>query len=224
MDDNTTATTTTATQQGAGAAQNAATNTATEGATGAQNAAQEGNQTAQQADSRLEDLVQRAVDRATNKLGNENKKLRDQIKQMERAKLSDDEVKALELKEKDAELTERERALTEKENRLIAIKAIKEIGLDDGSNAALDLVDFVMADDEETIKGRIKVFDALVKRFVKAEVDRAFKSNGRTPGVGNTAAADGDNKKDSVAVQLGKNAANANKTARSTLDYYLGGK
>ena len=216
MEDNNTNTT----QEGAQAAQNAASNQAAETGAGAQEGAQEGAEGAQS--TKLEDLVQRAVDRATNKLGNENKKLRDQIKKMEREKLSGDEIKELELRDKENEIAEREKALQDRENRLIAIKAIKEIGLDDGSNASLDLVDFVMGEDEETIKGKVKVFDELVKRFVKAEVDRVFKSNGRTPGVGNAAAGEDEGKQNSVAVQLGRNTVQANKTARSTLDHYLG--
>lgn len=178
---------------------------------------------AQTNDARLEDLIQRAVDRATNKLGNDNKKLREENEKLKKEKLSDEELKQLELKEKDAELTEREKKLLDKENRLIAIKAIKEIGLDDGSNASLDLVDFVMGEDEKAIKDKVKVFDALVKRFVQAEVDRVFKSNGRKPGVGNAGVAGEDDKTNSVAVRLGQNTAKANKAAKSTLDYYLGG-
>ena len=214
------ATTTTTAQEGAGAVQNAAASQAVTNTEGAHNTAQEGAEGAQ--DSKMEALIQRYVDRATNKLGNENKKLRDQIKKMEREKLSGDEIKELELRDKENEIAEREKALLDRENRLSAIKAIKEIGLDDGSNDSLALVDFVMADDEEAIKGKVKVFDALVKRFVKAEVDRVFKSNGRTPGIGNAAAAEDDGKQNSMAVQLGKNAAQANKTARNTIDYYLG--
>lgn len=171
----------------------------------------------------LEELIQRAVDRATNKLGNENKKLRGQIDELKKAKLSDDELKQLEIQEKEKEIAEREQRLAEKENRLLAIKAIKEIGLDDGSDASLALVDFVMADDEAGIKERVKTFDALVKRFVQAEVDRVFKSNGRTPGKGTSAASETE-KNDSIAVQIGQKAAKANKAAQSTLDYYIGGK
>ena len=172
----------------------------------------------------LENLIQRAVDRATNKLGNENKKLRGQIDELKKAKLSDDELKQLQIQEKEQEIAERERALQEKENRLIAIKAIKEIGLDDGSDAALSLVDFVMADDEDAIKERVKAFDVLVKRFVQSNVDKVFKQNGRTPMKGSSGAAKDDNKSDSVAARIGQNVAKANKAAQSTLDYYLGGK
>ena len=99
----------------------------------------------------VEKLIQRAVDRATNKLGNENKKLRQQIETIKKTKLTEDEAAEMERKEREAELEERERALLEKENRLYAIKAIKRAGLDDGSDKALALIDFVIADSEEDI-------------------------------------------------------------------------
>lgn len=217
MDENTVQNTATAQE----AAQNATGTAATEASKQVQgNTENTGNA---QNDSRLEELIQKAVDRATNKLGNENKKLRGQIDELKKANLSAEELKQLEFKEKEAEIAEREKALHDRENRLLAIKAIKEAGLDDGSNASLDLIDFVMGEDEEAIKGRVKVFEALVKRFVQAQVDTIFKSNGRTPGVGNTAATESNNK-NSVAVQLGKDAAKVNDAARATLDHYLGGK
>lgn len=171
----------------------------------------------------LETLIQSAVDRATNKLGNENKNLRKQIEDLKKANLSESELKQLEMQEKEKALADRERQLAEKENRLLAIKAIKEIGLDDGSDASLALVDFVMAEDETAIKERVKTFNALVKRIVQAEVDKVFKTNGRNPGKGSTAA-ETDKKNDTVAVRMGQNTAKINKAAQSTLNYYIGGK
>lgn len=172
----------------------------------------------------LEALIRREVDRATNKLGNEKKKLLAEIETLKKEKFSDDEIKQLEMKAKEDELAERERALTDKENRLIAIKAIKEAGLDDGSDASLAIVDFVMAENEEGIRERVKAFDALVKRIVKAQVDGVFKSNGRTPGVGSETAANAGGQNDSIATRLGRNVASTNKTAQSVLDHYTGGK
>lgn len=172
----------------------------------------------------IEELIQKAVDRATNKLGNENKKLRGEIETLKKANMDADELKNFELSEKEKEIAERERALTDKENRLTAIKAIKEAGLDDGSDASLALVDFVMAEDENGIKERVKAFDALVKRIVKTQVDGVFKANGRTPGVGTDSAADAGGKNESIAARMGKNAAATNQKSRSILDSYLGGK
>lgn len=174
--------------------------------------------------SKLESLIQSAVDRATNKLGNENKQLRKQLEALQKEKLSDDELKDLELKEREKTLADRDKALTEKENRWIAMKAIKEAGLDDGSDAALAIVDFVMAEDEDGIKERVKAFDTLVKRIVESQVKAVFKTNGRTPGVGADTASNAGGEND-YATRNGKNTAAANQKARSTLDSYgLGGK
>ena len=133
----------------------------------------------------LEKIIQRAVDRATNKLGNDNKKLRQQLEALKKSKLTDAEAAELERQEREDALAERERALQEKENRLYAIKAIKKAGLDDGSDNALELIDFVLGSSEEDIDAKVKAFGGLVKKFVKAEVDKTFKQHGRDPGQGN---------------------------------------
>lgn len=132
----------------------------------------------------FEKMIQSAVDRATNKLGNENKKLRQQLEAIKKQKLTDDELAELDRKEREAELDEREKALQDEKNRWYAIKAIKKAGLDDGSDNALELVDFVMGTDEAAIGTKIKAFGALVKKLVKAEVDKTFKQNGRNPEMG----------------------------------------
>lgn len=170
----------------------------------------------------LEKLIQQAVDRATNKLGNENKTLRGQLEKLQKEKLSDDEIKALEIKNKEAEIAQREAAILEKENRLYAIKAIKEAGLDDGSDRALQLVDFVMADKTDDIDARVKTFNALFKSFVKAEVEKTFKENGRNPN-GGQSTSDKEKKDNSLAVALGKTTAETNKQAQSVLNHYVGG-
>lgn len=133
-------------------------------------------------DDDLEERIQRAVDRATNKLGNENKSLREELTKLKNEKLTAEERAELEKKEKEAELEKRERELADKENRLYAVKAIKKANLDDGSDSALDLVEFVMDEDEERIDAKVKAFSKLVDKLVKSEVDRVFKKNGGKPG------------------------------------------
>ncbi len=130
---------------------------------------------------RIEKLVQSAVDRATNRLGNENKKLREQLDKLKKEKLSEDELKKLEVQEKETALAEREKQLLDRENRFYAIEAIKKAGLDDGSTKALDLIDFVMSSDQSEIDKKIDTFKALVDSFVKSEIDKTFKTNGKTP-------------------------------------------
>lgn len=135
-------------------------------------------------DEKLERIIQSKVDKITSKLGKENADLKKKLDKLQKAKLTDDELKQLEITEKENEIAERERALLEKENRLYAIKAIKAAGLDDGGEKSLELVEFVISDDTEVIDSRVKAFGDLVKKFVKSEVDRTFKENGRNPNGG----------------------------------------
>ena len=132
-------------------------------------------------DPDLEKIIQRAVDRATNKLGNENKKLRQQLETLKKNKLTEDEAAELERQVREADLEEREKALQDEKNRWYALRAIKAAGLDDGGDNALALVDFVLGSTEEDIDNRVKSFGALVKKLVKAEVDKTFKQHGRDP-------------------------------------------
>ena len=172
----------------------------------------------------IEKLIQKAVDRATNKLGNENKKLRGQLDTLKKEKLTDDEIKKLELADKEADIADREAKLAEKENRLFAIKAIKDAGLDDGSSNALELVDFVMTDSEESTTARVKAFSELVKKFVTAQVNQTFKSNGRNPEKGGSTSSEENSHAKNIAVNIGKTVADRNATANNVLKHYLGGK
>lgn len=132
-------------------------------------------------DEKLEKLIQAKVDKITSKLGKEKADLQKQVDKLKKEKLTEDEIKQLELSEKEQAIAERERALLEKENRLYAIKAIKAAGLDDGSDKSLELVEFVLGDDTTQIDERVKAFGALVKKFAQSEIDRTFKENGRNP-------------------------------------------
>lgn len=129
----------------------------------------------------IEKMIQRAVDRATNKLGNDNKRLREELESIKKEKLTTEERAELE-KKQEREQFERERAEFQQEkNKLYAVKAIKAAGLDDGSDKSLELVNFVLANDEKEIDSRVKAFGELVKKFVAAEVDKTFKDAGRNP-------------------------------------------
>lgn len=87
----------------------------------------------------IEKIISRAVDRATNKLGNENKKLREQMEKLKRKKLTDDELIEMERKEQEDALAERESAVRKAENRLFALSQIKKIGLDSGDETAISV-------------------------------------------------------------------------------------
>ena len=212
-----TATTNTATAQAAAeatAAEQQTNSTASQQATAAEQASA----------ADIEKLIKSAEDRVRNQMGNENKRLRAQLEAEQKKNMSESEIKDLELKEREKTLADRDKALTEKENRWTAIQAIKEAGLDDGSKDSLAIVDFVMADNEEGIRERVKAFAALVERITSEKVKAEFKTHGRTPGVGSDTASNAGGQYESFAARLGKNTANANKAAQSVLDHYLGGK
>ncbi len=168
----------------------------------------------------IEELIQRAVDRATNKLGNENKKLRESVTKLQKEHLSENELKEIELREKEADIADREAKLQEKINREFALKSIKEAGLDDGGSNSLELIDFVVCDSEEATLGRVKAFSELVNKFVKAEVDKTFKMNGRNP---NSTTTEGTNINQTVVESLGALAADRKETTNQVLKHYLGG-
>lgn len=166
----------------------------------------------------LEKLVQARADKLTAESGKKIAALQKELDKMKREKMTADELKALEMSEKEQALAEREKALLDKENRLIAIKAIKEAGLDDGSENALELVDFVMAGTEDEIKGKVKAFGALVQKFVAAKVDKTFKQNGRNPNSGGNA--ENKDKETTAAEMLGKTRSEQQQKSRSILDKY----
>lgn len=170
----------------------------------------------------IETLVQKAVDRATSKLGSDNKKLKEQLDKVKREKLSTEELKQLEISDREAEIADREAQIIEKENRYYAIKAIKTAGLDTGDETALDIVDFVMGATNEDIDARVATFSKLVTKLAKAGVDKAFKDNGRIPGKGNTTPS--STPPVNIGTVLGKAAFENNQASATALNYYLGGK
>lgn len=167
-------------------------------------------------------LIQSSTDRATAEFGKQIAALKKENEALKKQNMSAEEVKKFEIDEREKTIAAKEKDLQDRENRLFALKAIKEIGLDDGSERAMSLVDFVLAEKQEDITERVKAFNALVQSFVTAQVDAKFKSIGRTP---NGATQTTETKKDaSVAETLGKRRAEQAKQSNTVLNYYLGGK
>ena len=132
----------------------------------------------------IDKLIEKAVERATNKLGNENKALREKLEKLKKTKLSAEEIAEEERREKETALAEREAAVKAAENRMFALKQIKKIGLDSGDETAIQIVDLVMGEDEDAISENVSALKKLVDSLVAVEVDKAFKSTGRVPGKG----------------------------------------
>lgn len=140
--------------------------------------------TDEDAQKKLEKMIQAAVDRATNKLGNENKQLKEQLSSERKKNLSAEELKKVELQEKEAQLADKEKEIREKENRMYAIKALKKAELDDGSEDTLDLVEFVLGEDEAAIDVKVKALQKFAKRIAQNTTDEIYRKNGREPGRG----------------------------------------
>ncbi|MBQ8758441.1 MAG: DUF4355 domain-containing protein, partial [Clostridia bacterium] len=134
---------------------------------------------------KLERIVQARVDKAMAAERKEKAQLKQQVEKLQKANMTDAELKKIEDEEREKALAEREKALADRENRLYAVKAIKEAGLDDGSDISLALVDFVMGEDEADIDGKVKsfkeLFDKAVSKAVDAEVKKRFKEGSYTP-------------------------------------------
>lgn len=172
----------------------------------------------------LDKLVQARADKLTAESGKKIAALQKELDALKKKQMTDDEIKKLEMSQKEEELAEREKMILDRENRLTAIKAIKAAGLDDGSDMSLELVDFVIADNEEAINNKVKAFGNLVKKFVKAEVDKTFKQNGRNPNGGGVGGTDDGKGKNDVADRLGKERAARQKMSNDVLKFYTGGK
>lgn len=200
-----------------GAAENTATTTATETS---QTETQTENKPLSADD--IKKLIQSSTDRATADLGKKIAALQKENEALKKQNMTAEEAKKFEIDEREKTIEAKEKDLLDRENRLFAIKAIQEIGLNDGSERALALVDFVMADDQDTITERVKAFNTLVQGFVSAKVDEKFKAIGRTPN-GATQATE-TKKEKSIAETLGQKRAEQAKKSNDVLSMYLGGK
>lgn len=129
----------------------------------------------------IERLVQSRVDKL---MAPERKKYAEtekKYKNLQQQLMTADEVKQAEIAEKEEALAAREKELQDRLNREYAQKALREAGLDDGSETAFALVDFVIGEDEAAIDEKVKSFKELFNKAVTAEVNKRFKENGRTP-------------------------------------------
>lgn len=129
----------------------------------------------------IERLVQSRVDKLMAPERKKHAETEKKYKSLQQQLMTADEVKQAEIAEKEEALAAREKELQDRLNREYAQKALREAGLDDGSENAFALVDFVMGEDEAAIDEKVKSFKELFNKAVKTEVDKRFKENGRTP-------------------------------------------
>ena len=177
---------------------------------------------------KLQKYIQSEIDKALAKERKAHAETKKALEALQKDKLTDDELAEVARKNHEKELADREKAITDKENRYFAITAIKEAGLDDGSDKALALVDLVVTgngDTEETIKAKVKAVGDYISAIVAAKVDERFKNNGRNPNGSDDGDGGDDKDKNKFAVKLGKQRAEQDKKANDVLAHYgIGGK
>ena len=89
------------------------------------------------------------------------------------AQMTEDQKKVYELEQREAAIAEKEREFALLENKAEASRILADKGID------VSLVDFIVAEDAETMNENINLLDKAFKRSVKAEVERRMA--GATP-------------------------------------------
>lgn len=121
----------------------------------------------------VEALLQKETDRRVSAaLKKQEKKNEDKIKEATRlANMTAEQRYEETLKQREAAIEAKERELALAENKNACAKILSEKGL------SLDLVDFVVAEDADTMNENIKVLDKAFKASVKAEVEKRIGSS-----------------------------------------------
>ena len=116
----------------------------------------------------LNALLQKEGDRrVSSALKKQEQKNTEKLREAQKlAKMSEDEKYQYELEQRERAIEEKERQLALSENRNAASKILADKGL------SLELVDFVVAEDAESMNEAINKLDKAFKRSVKAEVEK----------------------------------------------------
>lgn len=118
-------------------------------------------------------LLQQETDRrVTSALKKQAERNEAKVKEAQKlAQMNEQQKYEYELEQREKALVEKEKALALAENRNEASKILSEKGI------SLQLVDFVVADDAETMNNNINLLDKAFKASVKAEVEKRLSSN-----------------------------------------------
>ena len=119
------------------------------------------------------DMLQRETDRrVTAALEQQQRKNEAKIAEAQKlAEMNESEKFQYKLEQREKAIEEKERALAMMENKNEASKILSERGI------SLSLVDFVVAEDADTMKANIDLLDRAFKSSVKAEVEKLIGSS-----------------------------------------------
>lgn len=125
--------------------------------------------TQEEVDKMLQSEVDRRITSALKKQAKNNEA---KIKEAQKlAQMNESEKFQYELEQREKAIAEKEKALALAENKNIASKILADKGL------SLDLVDFVIAEDAETMNSNIRLLDKAFKDSVKREVEKRLGSS-----------------------------------------------
>ena len=125
--------------------------------------------TQEEVDKMLQSEVDRRITSALKKQAKSNEA---KIKEAQKlAQMNESEKFQYELEQREKAIEEKEKALALAENKNEASKILADKGL------SLSLVDFVVAEDAETMNDRIKTLDKAFKESVKREVEKRLGSS-----------------------------------------------
>jgi len=132
----------------------------------------EGQETKTYTQEEVDALLQAETDRrVTSALKKQEQKNAEKLKEAQKlAQMNEQQKYEYELNQREAAIAEKEKALALAENKNEASKILAEKGL------SLSLVDFVVAEDAETMNINIQTLDKAFKQSVKDEVEKRLAS------------------------------------------------
>lgn len=121
----------------------------------------------------VDELLQRETDRrVSSALKKQEAKNAEKVKEAQKlAQMNEAEKFQYELEQREQAIIQKERELAMAENKNEASKILAEKGI------SLALVDFVVAEDADTMKANIDLLDKAFKQSVKVEVEKRIGSN-----------------------------------------------
>ena len=121
----------------------------------------------------VEEMLQKEADkRVTDALKKQERKNAEKIKEAQKlAQMNEAEKFQYELEQREKAIAEKEKQIALMENKNAASKILAEKGI------SLSLVDFVVAEDAETMNANITLLDKAFKASVKAEVEKRLTSS-----------------------------------------------
>lgn len=123
-------------------------------------------------------LQQESDRRVTAALKKAEQKNAERLKEAQKlAQMNEQEKYEYELRQREQAIAEKEKALALAENKTEASKILAEKGI------SLQLVDFVVAEDAETMKANIDLLDNAFKQSVRAEVEKRLAGNAPKKGL-----------------------------------------